>query len=81
MWRAGTHHLHVYKYEGEEWENNILFRDYLKNHPDVLQQYYQLKKELAEKHHSDRAVYTKAKSPFITKIIQKAGKEGAISEN
>jgi len=72
LWRAGTHHLHIYKHESEDWSNNILFRNYLRTHPDTLQQYYQLKKTLAEKHHSDRVTYTNAKAPFITNVIQKA---------
>ncbi|PAQ15493.1 hypothetical protein CD798_06820 [Bacillaceae bacterium SAOS 7] len=75
VWRAGTHHLHVYKYESEEWNNNILFRNYLRTEPEILHQYYKLKKELAEKYHSDKVAYTKAKAPFITNIIQKARSE------
>ncbi|MBW7474733.1 GrpB family protein [Paenibacillus oenotherae] len=72
QWRAGTDHLHIYKYRGLEWNNNILFRDYLIKHPEVRRQYDQLKKELAEKHRNDRAAYTNAKHPFITDIIEKA---------
>ncbi|WP_284646239.1 GrpB family protein [Paenibacillus silviterrae] len=72
QWRAGTHHLHIYNYGSEEWKNNILFRDYLRTHPEVLKQYNQLKKELAEKYINDRAAYTNAKNPFISDVIQKA---------
>ena len=72
---AGTHHLHIYKYGSEEWNNNILFRDFLKTHPDVLTQYHDLKKMLAKEYPNDRAAYTKAKHPFITKIIEKAKNE------
>lgn len=43
-WGAGTHHLHIYKYKGEHWENHLLFRDYLKAHPDSLRAYDTLKK-------------------------------------
>ncbi|MFD0770511.1 GrpB family protein [Bacillus sp. CGMCC 1.60114] len=71
LWRAGTHHLHIYRFGSDEWDSNLLFRDYLRNHPDVRQQYNQLKKELANKHHFDRVAYTNAKAPFITNIIQK----------
>lgn len=74
-WRAGTHHLHVYKYGSEEWNHNIWFRDYLRSHPDALIQYNQLKKDLAEKHNMDRVAYTNAKHPFITEIIDKAKSE------
>lgn len=69
---AGTHHLHMYKFGGEDWNNNILFRDYLKTHPDVLIQYCNLKKKLAEEYPNDRAAYTKAKHPFVTQIIENA---------
>ena len=46
--KAGTHHLHVYNYGSEEWKNQLLFRDYLRAHPDVLKQYNDLKQILAE---------------------------------
>jgi GrpB-like predicted nucleotidyltransferase (UPF0157 family) len=72
QWRAGTHHLHIYVYGSVEWNNNILFRDYLRTHFEVLKQYYHLKKELAEKFPHDRVAYTKAKHTFIIDVIQKA---------
>lgn len=75
LWRAGTHHLHIYQYGSEEWNHNLLFRDYLRSHPNVRQQYEQLKKELANKHRFDRVAYTNAKAPFILDIIKKAKKE------
>ncbi|HDX9579185.1 TPA: GrpB family protein [Bacillus pseudomycoides] len=75
LWRAGTHHLHIYQYDSEAWNHNILFRDYLRSHPNVRQQYEQLKKELANKHRFDRVAYTNAKAPFIVDVIQKAKNE------
>lgn len=75
LWRAGTHHLHIYKYGSEEWNSNILFRDYLRKHPNVRNQYNQLKFELAQKYICDRVGYTGAKAPFITGVIQKAKDE------
>ncbi|WP_369903064.1 GrpB family protein [Bacillus manliponensis] len=73
-WRAGTHHLHIYTYGSEEWVNNLLFRDYLRVHPTVRQQYEILKKELAETYKFDRVAYTNAKAPFIKKVIVEARK-------
>ncbi|ENQ3107781.1 GrpB domain, predicted nucleotidyltransferase, UPF0157 family [Bacillus sp. 491mf] len=75
LWRAGTHHLHIYQYGSEDWQNNLSFRNYLINHPDVRRQYEQLKRELATKHRFDRVAYTNAKAPFIVDIIRKAEKE------
>lgn len=73
-WGNGTHHLHVYENESEEWKNIILFRDYLLEHPDVAAQYLNLKRELAEIC-PDRQTYTSRKAPFIQNILAEAKKE------
>ncbi|AZV41811.1 GrpB family protein [Peribacillus asahii] len=75
QWRAGTHHLHFYQFEGEHWNNQILFRNYLRNNPDVLKEYHQLKVDLAKKFRFDRVSYTENKDPFIQNVLQKAKKE------
>jgi GrpB-like predicted nucleotidyltransferase (UPF0157 family) len=75
QWRAGTHHLHIYQFKSKHWNNNILFRDFLRTYPNVLKQYHQLKKELAEKYRYDRVAYTQAKAPFIQNVIKKAKQE------
>ncbi|MGG3927393.1 GrpB family protein [Metabacillus fastidiosus] len=71
-WRAGTHHLHFYQFEGEHWNNQILFRNYLRNNPYVLKEYYQLKIDLAAKFRFDRVSYTENKSLFIQNVLQRA---------
>jgi GrpB-like predicted nucleotidyltransferase (UPF0157 family) len=75
QWGAGTHHLHFYKFKGEHWNNQILFRNYLRKNPDVLKEYYQLKVDLVEKYRFDRVSYTKNKAPYIQKVILKAKEE------
>lgn len=71
-WGAGTHHLHFYQFNGEHWNNQILFRNYLRTHPDVLKEYHQLKVDLAEKFRFDRASYTESKAAFIQRVLQLA---------
>ncbi|WJE55067.1 GrpB family protein [Bacillus cereus] len=71
-WRAGTHHLHVYTYGNQEWEHNLLFRDFMRNHEWARMEYKQLKQELAMKYPFDRVSYTNGKSPYIEKIISLA---------
>ncbi|OAB47213.1 hypothetical protein PBAT_07705 [Paenibacillus antarcticus] len=71
-WRAGTHHLHIYEYESENWINNILFRDYLINDSRMMEEYYLLKKKLEQQHKHDRVAYTEGKSEFIGKVIEMA---------
>ncbi|WP_439022565.1 GrpB family protein [Bacillus thuringiensis] len=73
-WRAGTHHLHVYIYNSDEWRNNLFFRDFLLNHEWARKEYKELKEKLANTFPFDRASYTKAKAPFIQKILKLAKK-------
>ncbi|MCT2194518.1 MULTISPECIES: GrpB family protein [Paenibacillus] len=73
-WGNGTHHLHVYEYESEEWKNIIFFRDYLIKYPDVAVKYLNLKREMAEIC-PDRQSYTLCKAPFIQKILAQANEE------
>ncbi|MBX9975113.1 GrpB family protein [Cytobacillus firmus] len=74
-WRAGTHHLHFYEFESEHWNNQILFRDYLRTDSNALKEYQQLKVNLAAKYRFDRVSYTEAKAPFIQQILFKAKEE------
>ncbi|MGE7881731.1 GrpB family protein [Bacillus sp. NPDC094077] len=74
-WRAGTHHLHVYIYNSEEWKNNLLFRDFLINHEWARKEYKELKEKLAIVFPFDRVSYTNAKAPFIQKILKLAKKD------
>lgn len=75
LWGQGTCHLHVCKFNSSEWIEKLLFRDYLKLHPQVAEAYASLKKELASKYQFDRPTYTMKKEPFIKTIIEKAKKE------
>ncbi|MGG0646516.1 GrpB family protein [Bacillus mycoides] len=72
-WGAGTHHLHIYEIDSYEWQNIILFRNYLRLHKEVAQEYIELKKQLASKH--ERVNYTNLKAPFIQKVIYAARNE------
>lgn len=71
-WRAGTHHLHVYIYNSDEWKNNLLFRDFLIKHEWARKEYRELKERLAATYPFDRVSYTNAKAPFIQKILELA---------
>jgi len=49
----------------EFWKRHLLFRDYLRTHPDEARKYAQLKRELAQRFRYQREGYTNAKSDFI----------------
>ena len=65
-------HLHI-KPEGD-W-NELYFRDYLRQHPDVARQYEELKSDLKKQFEHDRDAYTDGKSAFILRYTQKAREE------
>ncbi|BFH68147.1 hypothetical protein J27TS7_29960 [Paenibacillus dendritiformis] len=74
-WRAGTHHLHIYRHGDTHWEEQLLFRDYLRSRPDVREQYRQLKLALASQYPDDRVEYTRRKAPFIEHVLRLAREE------
>jgi GrpB-like predicted nucleotidyltransferase (UPF0157 family) len=61
--------LHLVEKNSVFWKLHLLFRDYLRTHPDVAQEYYQLKKELASKYGSNREGNNIAKSRFIESVL------------
>lgn len=75
---AASHHLHMTEFESDFWQDKILFRDFLRAHPEVAREYGQLKKELAAEHGADREKYedyTAAKSGFIESVLTSARTE------
>ncbi|MFH1405213.1 MAG: GrpB family protein [Patescibacteria group bacterium] len=67
-----THYLKLTELDSIFWKEHIVFRDYLIAHPDVAQEYAELKRELFEKHADDRAAYTAAKAEFIQGVLSSA---------
>lgn len=67
-----TYHVHVYQKDNPKYNEELIFRDYLKNNVDSLKMYEALKIELAKKHRHDPLSYTNAKADFILKTIEKA---------
>jgi len=59
-----THQIHLVKLMGEFWETHVLFRDFLRTHQNVAQQYEALKRELAVKFRADGERYTDSKTPL-----------------
>lgn len=44
LWGQGTCHLHMCEFNSNEWIEKLLFRDYLRLHPDAAEEYALLKK-------------------------------------
>lgn len=65
-------HLHVVKYGSDFHLKHIIFRDWLRVHPEDVRRYYELKVDLAERYGQDMVVYANAKTDFIKSIVEKA---------
>jgi GrpB-like predicted nucleotidyltransferase (UPF0157 family) len=65
-------HIHVTT-TGSTWEReHLLFRDYLRAHPDAREDYAQVKADAARTWRGDRAAYTETKSEVIADIVERA---------
>jgi GrpB-like predicted nucleotidyltransferase (UPF0157 family) len=67
-------HIHVRRAGSFSEQFALLFRDFLRTHPEVASEYAHLKIGLARQYSrvEDRAAYTEAKSPFIWKVMAQA---------
>ena len=77
-----THHIHTAESAeinpafAEHWDR-LLFRDYLREHPNTATEYGALKRRLAAESRDDRVAYTEAKSEFIARVMAAARTERA----
>ena len=63
------HHLYACPKSSPELERHILFRDYLRQHDAVRDEYAALKQQLAQKYKHDIDAYIEGKSKLILKTI------------
>jgi len=59
----------------EAHRKRLLFRDYLRRHPEAAEAYGQLKRRLAAETDNDWDYYTGSKGPFVAEIVAKAEAE------
>ena len=70
------YHLHMAPRDHSIWDR-LLFRDYLRRHPDAARRCAELKRRLADLHRNDREAYTDAKAQFVAEITRAAKAEAA----
>jgi GrpB-like predicted nucleotidyltransferase (UPF0157 family) len=66
------HHLYVCAPDWVGFEDQILFRDYLRAHPRIANAYARLKRSLANKHRHNRPAYPDAKAGFVRAVLERA---------
>jgi len=70
----GAPRTHVHVRQAGSWAEQfaLLFRDYLRAHPDAARDYATVKYQLAAQFADDRHGYTDAKIPFTWDVMQQA---------
>lgn len=67
-----THNVHTYEVGSPEISRHLAFRDYMIAHPDVAQQYSELKRHLAKQYPGDIESYMDGKDEFVKSVEKKA---------
>lgn len=67
-----TQHVHMYAWGNPEIKRHLAFRDYLREHPDVAQEYGSLKEKLSQRFPYDIESYIKGKELLVSEIERKA---------
>jgi GrpB-like predicted nucleotidyltransferase (UPF0157 family)/GNAT superfamily N-acetyltransferase len=68
-----THNIHVFEQNNPEIDRHLKFRDWMRTHPEDMQAYADLKKNLAIRFKNDIFSYCLGKEDFIAAIDKKAG--------
>ncbi len=68
-------HIHITYFGSKEHRDKILFRDYLRKHPEEAKRYYELKKQWSIEAGPDGSKYTELKTKYIEEVLKKARKE------
>jgi GrpB-like predicted nucleotidyltransferase (UPF0157 family) len=64
--------LHLTQYGGGLWTEHVLFRDYLRSHPEVAAEYEGLKRVLMAERGHDPPAYNAGKTDFIQGVLARA---------
>lgn len=63
-------HLHLMLKGDNRWEKQLLFRDKLRDNPQLVYEYALLKSNLAKEFTLDREAYTEAKKKFVNLVLR-----------
>ena len=67
-----TEQVHTFADQSPHILRHLAFRDFLRTHPDIAQEYSQLKQRLAAAHRFDIDAYMDGKDPFIRQTQETA---------
>ena len=67
-------HIHVQRAGSLGEQLTLVFRDYMRAHPDDARRYAELKYRLAGQFRDNRVTYTESKAPFVWEILARASR-------
>ena len=73
-----SYNLHLIKESSDQWRDDLLFREYLRAHPGVRDEYATVKQEAADSHPNNITEYNAAKSDFCASVLERAKDDDAI---
>lgn len=74
-----THNIHILPYN--DWfyfRNEFMFRDYLRKHLELVDEYGEVKTRAATENGSTMEAYTRAKTEFVQMVVDAARKEKGL---
>ena len=73
--KKGIHfHLHLMWKTVGKYKAHLIFRDYLRKHPEEAENYFILKKKWAKEAGAQRRKYTELKTSYVNEVLKKAKK-------
>jgi len=72
--KPGDRRIHIHVRRAGSWSEQfaLLFRDYMRSHPDEASRYGEVKRGLAKRYGDDRYGYTGGKAPYLWEIMARA---------
>jgi GrpB-like predicted nucleotidyltransferase (UPF0157 family) len=67
-----THHVHLMEPSHPRWEARLVFRDYLRAHPEAARAYADIKRALAASANDNIEAYRTGKDNFVEETTTKA---------
>ncbi|MFN8537148.1 MAG: GrpB family protein [Thermomicrobiales bacterium] len=64
--------MHLMPVESEGWTEMLVFRDYLRQHPETMEAYHRLKQDLAREHGRNGQQYVDGKRAFVLAVVEQA---------
>lgn len=73
-----TRQVHAVTHGSRFWRDHLLFRDWLRAHPEDAAAYQELKHRLTTDHRRDVGAYTDAKTSFVREMLRRARQDLGI---